>query len=415
MDEQLVRRRRAIEHERARFVADPSAAAVDGALRESWLRCASSPLGSLVAAPLDEADSVADRWDASPIRRAFPALTDQLRRACDEGDLVGGVSDEQGRLLWMCGGRTMRRQAEAVNFAAGGRWDEPSVGTNAIGLALITGRPSTVFALEHWWPAVEDWVCYSAPVRDASGALLGVIDLSATWDRASPLGLTTVSALAQVVEHALRVPPPGRGDRRGGHDVAGAPAGEGDPVLGLHILGPGAATIGGAPVLLSLRQLEILTILACVGQATLGELHGLLHGDRAVSPTTTKAEVSRLRRTLGDVIASRPYQFTVPLEVDLLDALGLLEVGDVSGATRLYRGQLLPRSDAPFVVERRHHCDVALRTALLRAGTTRDLLAFADVHPFDIEILERALARAGTDDPHVATATARLAVALAEG
>jgi hypothetical protein len=115
---------------------------------------------------------------------------------------------------------------------------------------------------------------------------------------------------------------------------------------------------------------------------------------------------------LGGVIASRPYQLTVPVEIDLLDVLALLDRGDVTGATRLYRGQLLPRSDAPFVAERRYHCDVALRTALLRTGTTRDLLAYADVHPYDVEVLERALARAGTDDPQVPTVTARLAVAL---
>jgi GAF domain-containing protein len=404
MDEHLVRRRRAIERERARFLVEPAGSAVDGAVRDSWLRCAPALAESQAAAPLDEADTAAERWAASPIRRAFPGLTEQLGRAADDGDLVAGISDEAGRILWMCGGRTMRNRAESVNFAVGGRWDEPSVGTNAMGLALITGQPSTVFAGEHWCEAVDEWVCYSAPVRDAHGSLLGVIDLSSTWDRASPLGLTTVSALAQVVEQALRMP--------GGSGASCAPSGDGGLVL--HVLGRATATLDGAPVLLSLRQLEILTVLACIGEATLDELHGLLHGDRAVSLTTTKADVSRLRRTLGGVIASRPYRLTVPVEIDLLDVLDLLDAGDVGGAARLYRGQLLARSDAPFIVERRYHCDVALRTALLRTGTTRDLLAFADVHPFDVEVLERALARAGPDDPHVATATARLAVALAD-
>jgi GAF domain-containing protein len=405
MDEHLVRRRRAIERERARFLVDPAGAAIDGAVRDSWLRCAPALAESQAAAPLDEADTATDRWEASPIRRAFPGLTEQLRRAADDGDLVAGISDEAGRIMWMCGGRTMRNRAESVNFAIGGRWDERSVGTNAVGLALITGSPTTVFAGEHWCAAVDDWVCYSAPVRDTHGRLLGVIDLSSTWDRASPLGLTTVSALAQVVEHALRMP---------AGSAAPGPRATGDTRLGLRVLGRGTATLDGAPVVLSLRQLEILTVLACIGQATLGELHGLLHGDRAVSPTTTKSEVSRLRRTLGDVIASRPYELTVPVEIDLLDVIDLVDAGEVGAAARLYGGQLLARSDAPYIVERRYHCDVALRTALLRAGTTRDLLAFADVHPFDVEVLERALARAGSDDPHVATATARLAVALAD-
>jgi hypothetical protein len=76
-----------------------------------------------------------------------------------------------------------------------------------------------------------------------------------------------------------------------------------------------------------------------------------------------------------------------------------LDDGDLAGAVALDRGQVLPRSDAPLVVDRRHHCDVALRTALLRRGTTAQLLAFADVHPEDVEVLERAVRRAAADDP----------------
>jgi hypothetical protein len=405
MDEDLVRRRRAVERERVRFASDPAAVAIDRNLRASWQRCAparvSSRVASRSAAPLDDPGTVGDRWSDSPIRRAFPGLTDHLHRACDDGDLVAGVSDAQGRILWTWGGRTMRDRAESVNFAVGGRWDEGSVGTNAVGLALITGMPSTVFAGEHWWPAVHDWVCYSAPVRDVHGDVLGVIDLSAMWNRASPLGLTTVSALAQVVEHGLRLMAPPRPDADAG--------------LEIRAFGRGSVSLRGVPVLVTLRQLEILTVLACRGQASLGELHGLLHGDRIVSPSTTKAEISHLRRQLGGVIASRPYQLTVPVSLDLTDVLDRLDGGDVAGAAERYGGQLLARSDSPFIVERRHHCDVALRTALLRAGATRDLLAYADVHPFDVEVLERALAVAGSDDPQVASATARLAVALSDG
>jgi hypothetical protein len=178
------------------------------------------------------------------------------------------------------------------------------------------------------------------------------------------------------------------------------------------VLGRGTATLDGIPVLLTQRQLEILTILACIGDATLGQLHALLHGDRPTSTTTTKVEISQLRRAVGHIIASRPYRLTVPARCDLVTLFEHLDSGDVAEAAALYRGQLLARSDAPFIVERRHHCDVALRTALLRSGTTAQLLAFADVHPYDTEVLERAIAVAGPDEPRVPTATARLAVAL---
>ena len=51
---------------------------------------------------------------------------------------------------------------------------------------LRTGRPAAVFATEHWCDSVRDWVCYAAPVRDTSGAVVGVLDLSSHWRRANP-------------------------------------------------------------------------------------------------------------------------------------------------------------------------------------------------------------------------------------
>ena len=79
--------------------------------------------------------------------------------------------------------------------------------------------------------------------------------------------------------------------------------------------------------------------------------------------------------------------------------LDRLDRGDLAGAVERYDGPLLPSSEAPLIVERRYHLDVALRTALLRRGTTAQLLRFADVHPADVEVLERAVAVAGPDDP----------------
>ncbi len=290
-------------------------------------------------------------------------------------------------------------------------------------MALITGRPFSVFSAEHWCAGVQDWVCYSAPVRDATGRPIGVIDLSSTWDRTSPLGLPTVTNMARVVEQQLRLDVRVAARRRGrGRGHAGAPSGAGlwtgstldrASLLQLDVLGTSSVRLDGQPVLLTPRQVEVLTVLACADGLTLDELHTMLHGERPVSVTTTKVEVSRLRSALGDgVVGSRPYRLRVPVEVDLLTLLDRLDGGDVAGALALYRGQLLPRSDAPFVVERRHHCDVALRTAVVDVGRVADLLAFASVHPFDLDVLETAVDRAGAGHPLLATATARLAVAL---
>jgi hypothetical protein len=420
MDQRLAGRRKAIEHERSLFDADPSLSALDPVLQDSWLRCAPFLPSGQIAAPVDES-ALDERWDASLIRRAAPDLLPQLRAIAEDGDLVAAITDEHGRILWSHGGRTMRNHAEAVNFTLGGRWDEESAGTNAVAMALVTGRPFSVFSAEHWCEGVQDWVCYSAPVRDPAGRQIGVIDLSSTWDRTNPLGLPTVTTMARLVEEQIRsyLRASGRGrraaDGRHPEDWHRPVLIEQTPLLEIDVLGPGSVRLGGTPVVLTPRQVEVLTVLACTGGLTLDELHTLLHGDRVVSLTTTKVDVSRLRHALGaSVVGSRPYRLRVPVAVDLLRLVERLERGDLSGALALYSGQLLPRSDAPFIVERRHHCDVALRTAVLESGTPADLLAFAAVHPYDIAVMEQAVERSPAGDPLRASAAARLAVALDE-
>jgi hypothetical protein len=243
---------------------------------------------------------------------------------------------------------------------------------------------------------VRNWVCYSAPVHRPDGIVAGVIDLSTTWDRANPLALGTIGAMARLI------------------DIELAAGSAGAPGLAVHALGRGRVLLDGVPLALGPRQVELLVVLATVGTATLDELHGLLFGDRPISMTTLRAEISHTRAALGGAIASRPYRLTVPFRVDALDVLDRVRRGDLDGAVAAYEGQLLPTSDAPLVVERRYHLDVALRTALLTNGNTRQLLRYATVHPWDVEVIRRAIAVAAPDDPDLPSAVAALAVATAD-
>ena len=128
----------------------------------------------------------------------------ELRRTAEDGDLVVAVTDADTRILWTYGGRVMRRKAETVNFVAGGRWDETSVGTNALDLAHPLGRRRDGVQRRALRPVVHDWVCWAAPVHDpVSGEQLGVIDLSTTWDRTHPIGLATARVLARLIETAM--------------------------------------------------------------------------------------------------------------------------------------------------------------------------------------------------------------------
>ena len=181
--------------------------------------------------------------------------------------------------------------------------------------------------------------------------------------------------------------------------------------MDLRVLGKPVALLDGQQLRLTQRQFEILTILAMGESATLETLHSRLYGERSILMGTLKGELSRLRRLLQGQLRSRPYRLTLATRVDAVELQQRLDVGDVEGATRLYAGQLLPNSEAPFLIEQRHQLDVAVRTALLRDSSTSGALRYALVHPYDTEVLEQARLMAAPDDPLVPALTARLAVA----
>ena len=101
----------------------------------SWTRSEASIPIDVKEAPLADESEIASIWRDSPLQTAVENVEQDLRRTAEDGDLVIAVTDADTRILWTYGGRVMRRKAETVNFVAGGRWDDESVGTNALDLA----------------------------------------------------------------------------------------------------------------------------------------------------------------------------------------------------------------------------------------------------------------------------------------
>ena len=145
---------------------DASRGLVRPEILRSWERSAPAVGLDVAEAPLADESDTAAFWHGSPLQIAVERVESELRRTAEDGDLVVAVTDPQTRILWTYGGRVMRRKAESVNFVAGGRWDDTSVGTNALDLATRNDAPSMVFSAEHYAQIVHNWVCWAAPVHD---------------------------------------------------------------------------------------------------------------------------------------------------------------------------------------------------------------------------------------------------------
>ena len=120
---------------------DGADALVRPEILHSWQRSEAAITRDVTEAPLADESDTAAFWNDSPLQTAVERVEAELRRTAEDGDLVIAVTDAETRILWTYGGRVMRRKAETVNFVAGGRWDDASVGTNALDLANRLERP----------------------------------------------------------------------------------------------------------------------------------------------------------------------------------------------------------------------------------------------------------------------------------
>jgi hypothetical protein len=180
-----------------------------------------------------------------------------------------------------------------------------------------------------------------------------------------------------------------------------------DQALEIEFLGGKLLRLHGDTVELSMRHAECVTVLASEQTGLSGEKLALaLYGDGAVDGTL-KALISRLRGTIP--IQSRPYRLAVAYQADFLDLLEHLKRGRVRQALNLYKGPLLPTSDAPAVVELREHIDEALRQAVLASGDAEAMIELVNrTDAGDLELLETAYDHLPQNDPQSPLLRARI-------
>jgi transcriptional regulator of acetoin/glycerol metabolism len=383
---------------------DRAEAVVRPEILTSWTRSEATVSVDVPQAPLADESETRDYWRGSPLQTAVERVEAELRRTAEDGDLVVAVTDPETRILWTYGGRVMRRKAESVNFVPGGRWDDESVGTNALDLANRLAEPAMVFSAEHYASIVHNWVCWAAPVHDpVTGRQLGVIDLSTTWDRTHPIGLATARVMARLIEAAMPA---------SARPAAALEEGS-EPGLVLRLLGTAETWLDGQRLLLNRRQTEVLALLAMHPEGlSLEHLHALVYGDQAVTLSTLKAEVSHLRAALRGQLTSRPYRLTMPVSTDVDLVVSLLRSGRIAAAVDAYGGDLLPGTNSPALAELAEYLAVAVREALLADPQPDAVVRYSELAPYDTEVVEVCLAALGSrPHPAVPLLKGRLAAA----
>lgn len=337
-------------------------------MADSWRRSIAAGVDAQTVAPTVIApDELPDLRQEHRLAAVYPLLADVLGRAAEACESVLAVTDADVRLLWVHGTSALRRKADGINFVEGSWWDEARAGTNAVGTALALDAPVTIAGTEHFADIVQPWNCAAAPIHDPiDRSILGIVDVTGGPAVASPQTIAMVQAAARMAESEL-----GRLAAIEAARVAGRPPVERGSALRLEGLGRPdcVVTVDGRTFRLTPRHSEIVALLAAHPNGLSGNDLVLDLYTHDMPSVTVRAELVRLRGLLGaHVLASRPYRLCGVVESDWRTVEAHLDAGRVQQASRLYRGPLLPTSQAPGVVELRAHLERRLRDAVLMSG-----------------------------------------------
>lgn len=187
------------KHEDAVAAALAGGKAARSAIVASWARSARHGLDPSLRLKDDRltgAEIAALRARMQPVTLAARPTMERLFLA------VGGfgasviLASGDGIPVERLGKPSEDRDFSEAGLWTGTRWDEAHAGTNGIGTCLAEGRPVVIHRDQHFLAANIGLTCASAPVHDAMGDLVAVLDVSTVR---SDLG----EGIAGLVSHSV--------------------------------------------------------------------------------------------------------------------------------------------------------------------------------------------------------------------
>jgi transcriptional regulator of acetoin/glycerol metabolism len=148
---------------------------------DSWSRCLRSGLdfASRVPVAVIEAHDLAQRRErATVVRRLAQAELETLGQQIAGSNYLLAFADVQGVILDVVSDNRFVMSGSGAEIIPGSCWSEGLCGTNGLGTALAAGRSVAVSGQDHYFSRLGDLTCTAAPVRDAWGEVIGVLDAS---------------------------------------------------------------------------------------------------------------------------------------------------------------------------------------------------------------------------------------------
>lgn len=152
---------------------------------DSWVRCHHIGLGMADTPMPDVAGAVElarRRTHAEYVRRLAQAELETLATQIAGSNFLLAFADQDGVILDTYADNRFSMSNSGPGIVVGSRWSEGLCGTNGLGTALAIGQPVAVSGQEHYLTSLGDIFCTAAPVRDANGVIVGVLDASSYYE-----------------------------------------------------------------------------------------------------------------------------------------------------------------------------------------------------------------------------------------
>jgi transcriptional regulator of acetoin/glycerol metabolism len=191
---------------RARGSALPPGELPAEAILDSWSRCLRSGLdfASHVPVAVIPAHDLAQRRErAAVVRRLAQAELETLAQQIAGSNFLLAFADPDGVILDVVADNRFVMSGSGAEIVAGSCWSEALCGTNGLGTALASGRSVAVSGQEHYFSRLGDLTCTAAPVRDAGGEVVGVLDASSYVESRQQHTQALVQMAATQLENGL--------------------------------------------------------------------------------------------------------------------------------------------------------------------------------------------------------------------
>lgn len=175
---------------------------------DSWVRSMRAGLDMAASAPIvvvEAAELARRRERAAVVRSLAQAELETLARQIAGSNFLLAFADADGVILDLCADNRFAMSGAQAGILAGSCWSERLCGTNGLGTALASGRPTAVTGKEHYLLRLGDISCTASPVRDATGEIVGVLDASSYFEGRQRHTQALVQMAATHIENGLLV------------------------------------------------------------------------------------------------------------------------------------------------------------------------------------------------------------------